>query len=113
MPPQNGFQRIMSSQKYILAEPARCSSAKVEGLVFGAESGFLVGAVAAIVSNIFLGKGPWTPWQMFAWGMMGMSAGLLRNTWWMMAMWGKLVFGFIRGYLFGWIMYLWIIFSSI
>src|SRR5690625_3352406 len=85
----------------------------VTGLVFGAESGFIVGAVAAIVSNIFLGQGPWTPWQMYAWGMVGMSAGLFRNTWWMKQMWGKLLFGFVWGYLFGWFMNLWIIVSAI
>lgn len=83
------------------------------GLVFGAESGFIVGAVAAVVSNVFLGQGPWTPWQMYAWGMMGMSSGLLRNTWWMKKMWGKVIFGFIWGYLFGWFMNLWIIVSNI
>src|SRR5690625_1856552 len=81
----------------------------VTGLVFGAESGFIVGAVAAIVSNVFLGQGPWTPWQMFAWGMVGMSAGLFRNTWWMSKLWGKIIFGFIWGYLFGWLMNLWIV----
>ena len=85
----------------------------ITGLVFGAESGFIVGAVAAIVSNIFLGQGPWTPWQMYAWGMMGMSAGLFRNTWWMKKMWGKVIFGFIWGYLFGWFMNLWIVVSNI
>lgn len=83
------------------------------GLVFGAESGFIVGAVAAVVSNIFLGQGPWTPWQMYAWGMMGMSAGLLRNTWWMQKMWGKCLFGFVWGYIFGWFMNMWIIVSNI
>lgn len=85
----------------------------ITGLVFGAESGFIVGAVAAIVSNIFLGQGPWTPWQMYAWGMIGMTAGLLRNTWWMKQMWGKLLFGFVWGYLFGWFMNFWIIVSAI
>lgn len=83
------------------------------GLVFGAESGFIVGAVAAVVSNFFLGQGPWTPWQMYAWGMMGMTAGLLRNTWWMGQMWGKLIFGFVWGYLFGWFMNMWIIVGNI
>lgn len=83
------------------------------GLVFGAESGFIVGAVAAIVSNIFLGQGPWTPWQMYAWGMMGMTAGLLRNSNWMATMWGKSIFGFVWGFLFGWFMNLWIIVSNI
>src|SRR5690606_16114673 len=71
----------------------------VTGLVFGAESGFLVGAVTAIVSNIFLGQGPWTPWQMFAWGLMGMSAGLLRNTWLMSTLWTKSIFVFAWGYI--------------
>lgn len=85
----------------------------ITGLVFGAESGFIVGAVAAIVSNFFLGQGPWTPWQMYAWGMMGMMAGLLRDTWWMRQMWGKLIFGFIWGYLFGWFMNAWIVVSNI
>lgn len=83
------------------------------GLVFGAESGFIVGAVAAIVSNFFLGQGPWTPWQMYAWGMMGMSAGLLRNTWWMKTLWGKCTFGFLWGYLFGWFMNMWIVVGNI
>ena len=83
------------------------------GLVFGAESGFLVGAIAALVSNIFLGQGPWTPWQMLAWGMMGASAGLLRNTWLMKKMWGLSLFGFVWGLLFGWFMNLWIIVSHL
>lgn len=85
----------------------------IAGLVFGAESGFIVGAVAGLVSNIFLGQGPWTPWQMYGWGMMGMSAGLLRNTWWLKKLWGKCTFGFVWGYVFGWFMNLWIIVSNI
>lgn len=47
----------------------------VSALVFGAESGFVIGAVAALVSNIFLGQGPWTPWQMYAWGLIGLLSG--------------------------------------
>src|SRR5690242_6933421 len=38
----------------------------LSGMVFGSESGFVVGAVAALVSNLFLGQGPWTLWQMLA-----------------------------------------------
>lgn len=47
------------------------------GAVFGRRSGFLVGALAALVSNFFFGQGPWTPWQMFAYGVGGFLAGLL------------------------------------
>lgn len=83
------------------------------GLVFGAESGFIVGAAAALVSNMFLGQGPWTPWQMYAWAMMGMCAGLLKNSSFLKTLWGKSIFGFIWGFLFGWFMNLWIIVGNI
>lgn len=79
------------------------------GLAFGAEAGFLVGSIAALVSNFFLGQGPWTPWQMFCWGMIGFTAGLLKDTTWMKTRIGQSVFGFGWGFLFGWIMNLWFI----
>lgn len=49
----------------------------IAGIAFGAESGFLVGAVAALSSNFFLSQGPYTPWQMMAYGAGGMLAGIL------------------------------------
>lgn len=49
----------------------------IAGVVFGRKSGFMVGALAALASNFFFGQGPWTPWQMYAWGMVGYGAGLL------------------------------------
>lgn len=49
----------------------------ISGIAFGPESGFLVGAVAALSSNFFLSQGPYTPWQMMAYGMGGMLAGFL------------------------------------
>ncbi len=48
------------------------------GYVYGPRLGFLVGAVTPLASNFFLGHGPWTPWQMFAWGLVGVSGVLLR-----------------------------------
>lgn len=48
----------------------------VAGSCLGGEVGFLVGAVAAFVSNFFFGQGPWTPWQMISFGMMGLAAGV-------------------------------------
>ena len=47
------------------------------GVAFGAEAGFLVGAMTMFCSNVLFGQGPWTPWQMFAMGVMGMLAGVL------------------------------------
>ncbi len=49
----------------------------IAGVCFGPESGFLVGAVAGFVSNFFFGQGPWTPWQMFCFGIIGFLAGIL------------------------------------
>lgn len=49
----------------------------ITGVAFGAEAGFLTGAVSAFVSNFIFGQGPWTPWQMFAYGIAGFLAGLL------------------------------------
>jgi energy-coupling factor transport system ATP-binding protein len=49
----------------------------ITGVAFGGESGFLTGAMTAFVSNMFFGQGPWTPWQMFAFGIIGFLAGVL------------------------------------
>lgn len=49
----------------------------ISGVAFGGESGFLVGAVTMLVSNILFSQGPWTPWQMFAMGIIGFLAGIL------------------------------------
>lgn len=48
-------------------------------IYFGAESGFMTGALAALVSNFIFGQGPWTPFQMLAWGIVGFIAGLMPN----------------------------------
>lgn len=46
------------------------------GVAFGAEAGFMVGAMTMFCSNVLFGQGPWTPWQMFAMGVMGLLAGI-------------------------------------
>ncbi len=49
----------------------------IAGFAFGPSSGFLCGSITAFVSNFFFSQGSWTPWQMFAWGVGGLIAGLL------------------------------------
>ena len=66
------------------------------GLYLGAESGFLCGSLSVLVSNFIFGQGPWTPFQMVAWGMIGFFAGLFsavfkKNIWFLM------IFGAIAG----------------
>lgn len=49
----------------------------IAGVAFGGETGFLVGAVTMLASNILFSQGPWTPWQMFSMGLTGFAAGIL------------------------------------
>lgn len=49
------------------------------GIALGPEAGFLIGALARFVLNFYVGHGPWSPWQMFCWGMLGFLAGLAFN----------------------------------
>ena len=75
------------------------------GYVFGPVAGFMVGAITALVSNFFLGQGPWTLYQIFAWGLAGVTAAYLRrltiSTKWL------IVFGILWSYVFGVIMNIW------
>lgn len=49
----------------------------IAGMAFGPQAGFMTGAVSAFASNFFYAQGPWTPWQMLAYGMGGFLAGLI------------------------------------
>lgn len=78
----------------------------ITGMYLGAESGFLCGALSAILSNIMFGQGPWTPFQMFTWGIIGLFAGLMagilkRNRIILS------VFGVLAGVLFSFTMDIW------
>ena len=48
----------------------------ITGMYLGGETGFLVGSLSAVISNIFAGQGPWTAFQMLSWGLIGLIAGL-------------------------------------
>ena len=51
----------------------------IAAIYLGREAGFVVGSLSALVSNFYFGQGPWTPFQMFAWGILGFFAGVLSN----------------------------------
>jgi len=77
----------------------------VTGATLGPRAGLATGGAAALVSNAFLGQGPWTPWQMIGWGLVGASAAplgrLLRNRYALAA------FGIVWGFLFDWLLDIW------
>ena len=83
------------------------------GVCFGRQSGFLTGALSALVSNLFFGQGPWTPWQMYAWGLMGYVAGALASTKLFRRPWVVLLYGFLASFGYGFLMNSWMLFSFV
>ncbi|MFK4566978.1 ECF transporter S component [Enterococcus sp. UD-01] len=82
------------------------------GICMGAEVGFLVGSLSAVTSNILFGQGPWTPFQMFSWGVIGLLAGLpfvrhqLQKHYWLLS-----AYGIFAGLFFSFFMDVWTVFS--
>lgn len=81
----------------------------VTGASLGPRAGLAVGPIAGLLSNSFLGQGPWTPPQMALWGLAGLSGALLRPVCTRAA--GLAVVGFAWGFLFGWAMNIWFLAS--
>ncbi len=77
------------------------------GATLGRRSGFMVGALAALVSNFFFGQGAWTPWQMYAWGLIGYLAGVLAPRGAFEKTPVLLLFGFLSAMLYGLILNGW------
>ena len=76
------------------------------GMTLGGEAGFLVGALSALLSNFYFGQGPWTPFQMLAWGAVGLFAGLLKRP--LSASRAPLlVYGALSGVFFSFLMDVW------
>ncbi|MEX0815995.1 MAG: ECF transporter S component [Gaiellales bacterium] len=75
------------------------------GVALGPRRGLAVGALAALVSNFFLGQGPWTPWQMLAWGACGAAGGLARKV--LRARVPFALFCFVLGFAYGVPMDIW------
>lgn len=79
----------------------------ITALSFGAEAGFMTGAVAVLASNFFLGQGPWTPWQMFCCGLIGLIAGFLRKKGLLKSKAAICVFGVLSAYFYGMVVDIW------
>ena len=77
------------------------------GLCFGKEEGFITGSLTMLVSNIFFGQGPWTPWQMFAMGLVGYLSGAFGSRGLLKHRWSIALFGFVMVFLYGFILDTW------
>lgn len=80
----------------------------ITAIYLGGESGFLVGVLAAVLSNFYFGQGPWTPFQMLGWGMIGLIAGYLSKPLKKSRPF-LLTFGVLSGVVFSFVMDIWIV----
>lgn len=83
----------------------------ITGIAFGPEAGFLTGSISALVSNMFFGQGPWTPFQMIAWGLLGFIAGLLSKLNLMENKFVLIIYSIFSGILYSFIMDIWNVLS--
>ncbi len=74
------------------------------GATLGGGAGLYCGMLTALLSNLILGSlGPYTLWQMALWGVMGLLAVKPMN----MGVVVRVLYGFVWGFIFGWVMNLW------
>ncbi len=73
----------------------------LSGMAFGPATGFLTGALSALLSNFYFGQGLWTPVQMLAWGLIGFLSGLLTNCKFINKLWKIVAFGLFSALLYG------------
>jgi len=79
----------------------------ITAIHFGPQAGFLTGALSAVLSNIYFGQGPWTPFQMFVWGLLGLLAGLLAKHGWLQSRLALSLYGLLAGAAFSLLMDVW------
>ncbi|NCB42668.1 MAG: ECF transporter S component [Clostridia bacterium] len=85
--------------------------AAMVGIYFGSPAGFLTGSLSAVISNVLFGQGPWTPFQMFAWGITGYMGGVLGRHNFLSNKWQLAIYGLFSGMLFSFIMDIWTVLS--
>lgn len=78
----------------------------ITAIYLGGEAGFMVGAFSALLSNFYFGQGPWTPFQMLAWGLVGLFAGFLAKPLKKSKVF-LLIFGVLSGVAFSMVMDVW------
>lgn len=78
----------------------------ITAMYFGSEAGFLTGSLSAVISNFHFGQGPWTPFQMFSWGVIGLIAGLMPELLKKSRI-ALIIYGILSGVLYSFLMDVW------
>lgn len=85
--------------------------AALTAMYFGPAAGFLTGSLSAVVSNVLFGQGPWTPFQMIAWGLTGYFGGVFAYCGLLAHKWQLALYGLIAGVTFSFVMDIWTVLS--
>lgn len=84
----------------------------ISAMYFGQQAGFMIGAMSALISNIYFGQGAWTVFQMLCWGMIGFAAGLLNKRGLLEKPFALCVCGVLSGALYSVVMDIWTVISA-
>lgn len=101
---------IVSSRVLFTLTPSfkpMCAMIIICAFVFGKECGFLCGSLSAVISNIFFGQGPWTPFQMIALALIGAIAGCFTDQKLISNKGFLCIFGILSGVFYSFIMDIW------
>lgn len=83
----------------------------ITGVAYGAKAGYITGAMSALLSDIFFGQGPWTPFQMLVWGIIGFFAGVLFCDK-KLRLWLVVLYSTVCGVVFSVLMDVWTVFAA-
>lgn len=83
----------------------------ISGMALGPQIGFMVGSISALVSNMFFGQGPWTPFQMITLGLLGFIAGILGKLKLMKNKLSLVVYAIFAGIFYSLMMDIWVVVS--
>ena len=95
--------------RFLFAAQPVTAMVVITAMYFGSEAGFMTGALSAVISNFYFGQGPWTPFQMFSWGIIGLLAGLFARRLRQSRIWLS-AFGILAGVLYSLLMDIWTVF---
>lgn len=73
----------------------------ISGYLLGPSAGIIIGVATVYLTNLSLGMGIWTIWQMIAWGSIGLFAGIIGRFQWKKEKKILIIFSFFAAYYYG------------
>lgn len=84
----------------------------ISAMYFGQQAGFMIGAMSALISNIYFGQGAWTVFQMLCWGIIGFASGIINKRGLLERSLPLCICGVISGALYSVVMDVWTVLAA-